>query len=353
MRRVAITDVAAAAGVSRSTVSNYLNRPDVLSPATRERIARAIDQLGFVPSDAARKISSGDSGTIGYVAFEFTNPFSGVIADAIERRAAETGRTVMIGNSAGSSARQLEYLELFERKRVSGLIVATVDELDPQLDAVRRRGTPIVITGRRSANETQASVSAADATGGYIAARHLLDLGRRRLAFVGGPLSVTQVSERIDGASRAVAEVPGASLTIVRADERSMNAGFAAGVELATRGDQLPDGVFAVNDLVGLGVVRGLTSFGIAVPERVAVIGFDGDEIAAVAAIPLSTISTPGEAIGEAAFDLLLSELGEPVRSFPSRQHVIPPRLIVRASTVADAAEPGGHEDAQQHPRSL
>lgn len=336
MRRVAITDVARAAGVSRSTVSNYLNRPEVLSAVTRERIARAIAELGFVPSEAARNISSGDSNTIGYVAFEFTNPFSGVIADAIERRAAESGRTVMIGNSAGSPARQLEYLDLFERKRVAGVIIATLDGLEPQLAAMRERGTASVITGRRSSSPEQASVSAADADGGYLAARHLLDLGRRRLAFVGGPFDVQQVSERFDGASRAVREVPDASLTVLRADERSMNAGFAAGVEMATRGEQLPDGVFAVNDLVGLGVVRGLTSFGVTVPHDVAVIGFDGDEIAAVAAIPLSTISTPGDAIGEAAFDMLLREIAGEVEG--SRQRVIPPQLVARTSTIGDAA---------------
>jgi LacI family transcriptional regulator len=365
MKRVAITDVAAAAGVSRSTVSNYLNRPEVLSPSTRERIARAIDELGFVPSDAARKISSGDSRTIGYVAFEFTNPFSGVIADAIERRAAETGRTVMIGNSAGSTARQREYLELFERKRVAGIIIATLDELEPQLAAMRQRGTPSVITGRRASAPDQASVSAADAAGGYIAAGHLLDIGRRRLAFVGGPFHVKQVSERFDGASRAAREYPGATLTVLRADDRSMNAGFAAGVEMASRGDQLPDAVFAVNDMVALGVVRGLTSFGIDVPRDVAVIGFDGDEIGAVAAIPLSTISTPGEAIGESAFDLLMAELGEPLRTFESRHHVIDPELVVRASTVGDVpgahpahaaplAADSGHGDGKaRHPRAI
>ncbi|GAA2972162.1 LacI family transcriptional regulator [Microbacterium terrae] len=341
MKRVAITDVAAAAGVSRSTVSNYLNRPEILSPSARGRIARAIDELGFVPSDAARKISSGDTSTIGYVALEFTNPFSGLIADAIERRAIETGRTVMIGNSAGSTARQLEYLALFERKRVSGIIIATLDEIEPHLAAMRSRGTPSVVTGRRPLTAEQASVSAGDAEGGYLAARHLLEIGRRRLAFVGGPFSVQQVSERFDGASRAVREFPGASLSVLRADDRTMSAGFAAGVEMATRGDQLPDGVFAVNDLVGLGVVRGLTSFGVEVPRDVAVIGFDGDDIAAVAAIPLSTISTPGEAIGETAFDLLLHELGDTGRSFDSRQQVVAPRLIVRASTSgSDAPEP-------------
>lgn len=337
MKRVAITDVAEAAGVSRSTVSNYLNRPAILSASARERIERAIHDLGFVPSDAARKISSGDSTTIGYVAFEFTNPFSGVIADAIERRAAETGRTVIIGNSAGSATRQLEYLELFERKRVSGIIIATLDALEPQLAAMRGRGTPSVITGRHSTSLDQASVTAADANGGYLAAKHLLDIGKRRLAFVGGPFSVTQVSERFDGASRAVRECPGATLTVLRADDRTMNAGFAAGVEMATRGDQLPDGIFAVNDMVGLGVIRGLTSFGIDVPRDVAVIGFDGDEIAAVAAIPLSTINTSAEAIGETAFDLLLHELGEPGHDFSSRRQIVQPELIVRASSGADA----------------
>jgi len=337
MRRVAITDVATAAGVSRSTVSNFLNRPEILSPATRDRIQCAIDELGFVPSDAARKISSGDNRTIGYIAFEFTNPFAGVIADTIERRAAESGRTVLVGNSAGSTKRQREYLELFERKRVSGIIVATLDDLEPQLAAMRRRGTPSVITGRTSAAAEQASVSAADADGGYLAARHLLDIGRRRLAFVGGPFSVRQVSERFDGASRAVRETPGATLTVLRADERSMNAGFAAGVEMATRGEQLPDGVFAVNDMVGLGVVRGLTSFGIDVPRDVAVIGFDGDEIASVAAIPLSTISTSAESIGETAFDLLLHELGEPGHDFTTKSQIVQPELIVRASSSPDA----------------
>jgi LacI family transcriptional regulator len=338
MRRVAITDVAQAAGVSRSTVSNFLNRPEVLSPATRDRIQRAIDELGFVPSDAARKISSGDNRTIGYIAFEFTNPFAGVIADTIERRAAESGRTVLVGNSAGSTERQREYLELFERKRVAGVIVATLDDLEPQLAAMRRRGTPSVITGRTSDAADQASVSAADADGGYLAARHLLDIGRRRLAFVGGPFSVRQVSERFDGAGRAVRETPGATLTVLRADDRSMAAGFAAGVEMATRGEQLPDGVFAVNDMVGLGVVRGLTSFGVDVPRDVAVIGFDGDEIAAVAAIPLSTISTSAEAIGETAFDLLLHELGEPGHDFSSRRQIVQPELIVRASSSSETS---------------
>jgi LacI family transcriptional regulator len=338
MKRVAITDVAAAAGVSRSTVSNYLNRPEILSIDARERIARAIDELGFVPSDAARKISSGDTSTIGYIAMEFTNPFAGVIADAIERRAIETGRTVIIANSAGSTARQLEYLSLFERKRVAGVIIATVDEIEPQLAAMRRRGTPSVVTGRRPSTADQPSVSAGDAAGGYLAARHLLEIGRRRLAFVGGPFSVQQVSERFDGASQAVREFPGASLTVLRADDRTMTAGIAAGAELATRADQLPDAVFAVNDLVGLGVVRGLTSFGVDVPRDVAVIGFDGDDIAAVAAIPLSTISTPGELIGETALELLVQELGESERTFDSRQQIVAPNLIVRASTMGAAA---------------
>ncbi|GAA5200268.1 LacI family DNA-binding transcriptional regulator [Microbacterium jejuense] len=354
MKRVAITDVAAAAGVSRSTVSNYLNRPEILSPGARDRIARAIDELGFVPSDAARKISSGDTSTIGYVALEFTNPFSGVIADAIERRAIETGRTVIIGNSAGSTARQLEYLALFERKRVSGIIIATLDEIEPQLAAMLQRGTPSVITGRRSTNSGQASVSAGDADGGYLAAQHLLAIGRRRIAFVGGPFGLKQVSERFDGASRAVSEVADATLTVVRADDRTMNAGYAAGIEIATRGDQRPDAVFAVNDLVGLGVVRGLTEYGIDVPRDIAVIGFDGDDLAAVSAIPLSTISTSGEAIGETAFDLLLHEIGERGRTFDTRQQIVPPELVVRASTAGEGATVSGIQRASPAlPRSL
>jgi len=338
VKRVSIGDVAGAAHVSRATVSNFLNRPDVLSPSTRERVAEAIDRLGYIPSDAARKLISGDGGTIGYVALEFANPFAGLAADAIERRAATTGRTVLIANSAGLVQRQIEYLELFERKRVAGVIIAPATNLEPQLAQMRERGTPTVISGWRASSEDQPSVSADDARGGYLAAQHLLELGRTRIAFVGGPLTLTQVSERFDGASRAVRDTPGATLEILRADERDLTAGVAAGVEIATRGDQRPDGVFAVNDLVGLGIIRGLASCGVRVPDDVAVIGFDGDDIAAVASTPLSSIGVRAELIGEIAFDLLIDAIGGRPDAHGSLQRVIEPTLVVRDSTVGSQA---------------
>ena len=329
MKRVAIRDVAAEAGVSRSSVSNYLNHPDLLKTATRDRIASAIERLGFVPSDAARNIGSGDRTTIGYIAFELTNPFSGVIGDSIERRAMETGFTVLTCNSAGSPARQLEYMNLFERRRVAGLIVSPLSDIEPELLGMRKRGTPSVIMGRMAVHPTQSSVSVADSLGGEIAARHLLDIGRRDLVFVGGPLAVAQVSERFEGAARAIKDVPGASLSLVAHEDRTISGGIEA-AHMILRRRVRPDAVFAVNDLVGLGVIEGLQANGVRVPEDIAVIGFDGDEIGAFAATPLSTVRASGELVGRHAYDLLMEVISD---AEAARQLVVEPTLVLRDSS--------------------
>lgn len=118
--RVVLKDVANHAQVSSATVSNYLNKPEVLSSETRERIAASIAELGYVPSDAARKLRKNEINTIGFIVFEIANPHFGAVADAVERRARQEGWKLLIGNTLGSKARELEYLELFESQRIGG-----------------------------------------------------------------------------------------------------------------------------------------------------------------------------------------------------------------------------------------
>ena len=328
-------DVARHAGVSHATVSNFLNNPELLSTSTRRKIQAAVNELGYVPSDAARRLRKSVNPTIGFIAFEISNPDFGAVADAVEKRAHQAGWKVMIGNALGSIQRELEYLELFESQRVGGIIIAPIGDIEDRLAGMRERGTRSIIVGRNSKNKNQPSISFDDEGGGYQAVKHLLDIGRRRIAFVGGPFEVPQVNDRFQGAVRAVSERADASLEFIALEERSVKTGRTAGEQILKRSSQLPDGIFAVNDLVAFGVMQALQANGLSIPEDIAVIGFDDFDLDASAAVPLSSISTPHDAIGEAAVDLVLGKevAGDFISPAKSNQYVFSTELVPRQST--------------------
>ncbi|MDO7880742.1 LacI family DNA-binding transcriptional regulator [Salinibacterium soli] len=334
MARVGIREVATLAEVSLGTVSHYINHPDKVSPEKRERIQRAIDQLGFVRNNAAWQLRLGRSGTIAYIAPDVSNPFFATIAEGVEQRAATHDLSVFISNSNRSRAREDAYLELFESQRVQGMLVSSHHPIDDRLAQIRSRGIPSVLIGQRAADPTQPSVSIDDVTGGHMAVQHLLELGRRRVAFVGGPLGIRQVADRLEGANSAVREVPGAVLEIVNGTNRTIAEGREIGRAILARpADARPDAVFAVNDLLALGILQVLVHGGIRVPEDIALVGYDDIEFGEASIIPLTTIRAPHEGFGFAAVDLLVDAMSDEPRPDAPKQVIFQPELIVRAST--------------------
>jgi LacI family transcriptional regulator len=338
MAKVVILDVAKEAAVSKTTVSNYFNMPEKLSPEVSERIRVAIDKLGYVRSDAARQLRAGRSNVIGYVMFELGNTYFSDVANAIERRAAEAGLFVVLGNNGGNHARETSYLELFESQGVRGIIVAPVGPVDSLLATIRKRGTPSVITGRDAISEEQPSVSVQNTRGGYLATKHLIEIGKKHLAFVGGPLDIRQVSDRLLGATQAVREYGDVSLEIYPTDDRTIAVGRDVADRLL-RGElgRRPDGIFTANDALGIGLIDGIVSNSdIRVPEQLAVIGFDDLDIASSGSIPLSSVRTSHEDFGRMAVELLLAELGD-IPPLPTKHVVFDPEIVTRASTIGDA----------------
>jgi LacI family transcriptional regulator len=333
MARVGIREVATLAEVSLGTVSHYINHPSKVSPEKRERIQRAIDQLGFVRNNAAWQLRLGRSGTIAYIAPDVSNPFFATIAEGVEQRAATHDLSVFISNSNRSRAREDAYLELFESQRVQGMLVASPHPIDDRLAQIRGRGIPSVLIGQRAADENQPSVSIDDVAGGHMAAQHLLELGRRRLAFVGGPLGIRQVADRLEGASSAVRETPGAVLEVINGTNRTIAEGREIGRALLARpAESRPEAIFAVNDLLALGILQVLVHGGIRVPEDIALVGYDDIEFGEASIIPLTTIRAPHEGFGFAAVDLLVAAMADEQSDAP-KQVIFQPELIVRAST--------------------
>jgi len=332
---VSVREVAAAASVSVGTVSNVLNRPDKVAPATVARVLAAIEELGFVRNDAARQLRAGRSRSIGLIVLDVRNPFFTEVARGAEDRAAEEQMTILLGNSDENADRERSYLDLFEEQRVHGVLISPLGDDETRLQRLRGRDTPVVLVDRVSEDRNLSSVSVDDVVGGALAVRHLLDTGRRRIAFVGGPTSIRQVADRLEGARRAVAEVPGATLDVIDTESLTVLQGRAAGEAIRARpASERPDAIFAANDLLAVGVLQALIMMGsVRVPDDVALIGYDDIDFASAAVVPLSSIRQPASLIGYTAVDLLLKEAAARDDGFTPEQVVFQPELVVRAST--------------------
>lgn len=329
---VGIRDVAAAASVSVGTVSNVLNAPERVAPATVARVHAAIERLGFVRNDAARQLRAGRSRCVGLLVLDVGNPFFTDVARSAERHAAHSNLVVLLGTSDDDPQRERAYLETFDEQRVFGVLISPVGEDLDRLLALHRRGVPVVLVDRDGAGTPFASVAVDDVAGGRMATSHLCGLGRTRIAYVGGPMGLRQVADRLAGARHAADDYPGITLEVVSTDDLSVLAGRAAGESLCARPvDRRPDAVFCANDLLAIGMLQALSGNGVSVPGDVALIGYDDIEFARSVAIPLSSIRQPSADIGRTAIDLLLAAAESP-ESAP--QHVVfCPELVARAST--------------------
>jgi len=330
-----VKDVAAAAAVSVGTVSNVLNRPEKVAPETVARVHRAIESLGFVRNDAARQLRAGRSRSIGLVVLDTANPFFAEVARGAEERAARDGLAVLLGNSDQNAQRESAYLDLFREQRVHGVLL-TPRDLDPApLRRLALAGIPLVLVDGDIPGEQIPSVAVDDVQGGYAAAEHLLARGRRRIAFVAGPLTIRQVSDRLAGARRALETAPDAALEVIETTALTVLAGRAVGEQLALRAPaDRPDAVFCANDLLAVGVLQGAAILGdIRVPQDLAIIGYDDIDFAQAAVVPLSSIRQPAREIGATAVDLLREAAAAP--GSPARHVRFSPELVVRASTQA------------------
>jgi LacI family transcriptional regulator len=334
---ISIREVAAQAGVSVGTVSNVLNRPDIVAPPTRDRVNKAIKALGFVRNESARQLRAGRSRTIGLVVLDVANPFFTDVARGVEDEASMSGLSVILCNSDEQLPKETRYLELLEEHRVQGILITPVAGAGERLARLQRRGTPVILVDSRSPSGSQCSVAVDDVLGGDFAVSHLLEAGHERIAYVGGPLGLRQVADRLDGAARALQRAGGGADDLVMIETGALNvsAGQLAGAQIAEMpARQRPTAAFCANDLVALGLLQEMTRRQIRVPEDVAIVGYDDIEFAAAAAVPLSSVRQPRHQLGRTAAQLLLEEaLG--TDGHQHREVLFQPELEVRRSSQA------------------
>jgi LacI family transcriptional regulator len=333
-RGPSVKDVAAAARVSLGTVSNVLNRPDAVSPQTRARVEEAMADLGFVRNDAARQLRAGKSRVLAYVVLDATNPFFTDVAEGAELAAEAADLSLFLCNSDNRVQREMLHLARLEEQRVQGILVTPLEPDSDRLLALARRGTPVVIVDRTRDDADFCTVSVDDHLGGRLAVEHLIDRGHERIAFVGGPMSVGQVRDRLDGARSAWAEAgrDPERLVPVVTDGLTVGAGRSAGERITGYpARRRPTAAFCANDLLALGLLQQTIESGRRVPNDLAIVGYDDIEFAAAAAVPLTSVRQPRQELGRRAAELVVEEATDPRHRH--QQVLFQPELIARAST--------------------
>lgn len=331
---VSAREVARLAGVSVSTVSRTLARPDRVAPDTRERVLSAARSVGYRANPAARTLITGQTGAIGVVVPDLENPFFASVAKGVQRRAQSVGYALLLADSDEDPLQEAELVRTMAR-HVDGVVLCSPRGSDAML-ADLAEGCPIVLVNRRSEDIPAVVVDNRD--GVRQALDHLRALGHRTVAYVGGPRGSWSNGERLE-AFRSIGAKYGLTLVELGCFRPFVSGGVAA-ADLVIASEATA--VLAYNDLIALGMLERLRRRGVRVPEDVSVVGVDNVPVAALTSPPLTTVELPRVGSGRAGVDLLMAVLGGST-AVTSREplHQLSVQLIVRGSTGPPAARSG------------
>ena len=336
-QRVTIRDVANLAQVSLGTVSNVLNNPSVVAPTTRERVLEAISSIGFVRSTAAHQLRVGKSRTVGVVLLDIANPFFTEMLRGAEHVLRERDYVLIVCSTDESAEREQRCFRVLEEHRVDGLLISPVEQ---DLEGAARlvaHGIPAVLLDRDGSERGLCSATVDDIRGAELAADHLFELGHRVIAFVNGPTTIRQCFDRREGARRSVRRVrrrDRASLREIVVGALTIDQGEGAVGALLDL-EPRPSAVMCANDLLALGVLRGLGAAGVVVPDEMAVVGYDDVAFASMLSPSLTSVRQPKYELGAVAAELLLEEVAG--LAHEHRAVRFEPELVVRASSTPRA----------------
>ncbi|WP_346779641.1 LacI family DNA-binding transcriptional regulator [Streptomyces sp. S3(2020)] len=327
-----VKDVAREAGVSLGTVSNVLNRPEIVADATRTRVLSVIDSLGYVRAEGAR-LRDMASSVVAVMVPDLANPFYAALASGVEAAAREADLGIMVCSGARDPAGIARHMALLSSHQIRGAVLASAEGIGRTVSALRRNAVPFVMADQHAPQPSASSVGVDDVAGGHAAVRHLIEQGHRALVYLSGPDRLQQIRDRRRGALDAVAAagLPPTSLRELPCYDLTVAAGKDAGhriLGLPLR----PTAVFCANDLLALGVMQALYEAGLRVPDDIALVGYDDIEFAASAVVPLTSVRRPASLMGHRAGQLLVADTVQDTS--PRHRHlVLSPELVVRRST--------------------
>ena len=325
--RVTILDVAAAAGVSKSTVSRVLDeRLPRSDNETARRVRQIAADLGYFRDVSAASLRRGRTGTIGVIVPRLTDTVMAMLYEAIAQACAKRGLFAIVATTNDDPMADRAAADRLLRQGVDGLLLSTNRDDDDMTRELSERGVTYVLA-LRTDGKSLSSVGDDD-FGGFLATRHLLDLGHRRIGIIAGPDYASSSRGRLDGYRRAMAE---AGIEVdpawVAPSSFDIDTGAAAADRLMS-GANPPTAIFAVNDNTAIGAMSRLMQRGLSVPDDVSLVGYNDIPIVRHLATPLTTVRVPFDQVASAALDLLEASPS----SAAERIHRATPTLIPRKS---------------------
>jgi LacI family transcriptional regulator len=327
-----IRDVAKLAGISTMTVSRVLNNSGYISQDTRERVEKAIAELGYVPNSLARSLRFKQTNTIALVLTDITNPFFTTIARGVEDTASEQGFSVIFCNTDESAPEEAEHLNVLVQKQVDGVLLVPACCSAESVSFLQGHKVPVVVLDRRISDIWVDLVRGESEQAAYQLVRHLLDLGHTRIAILSGPQVTSTAVDRVAGYRRAMVEAGlDAGAERVYHAQFTLESGYQMAQQVLATTPR-PTALFAANNFIAIGAFRALRDVGLRVPEDMSLVAFD-DLPASLVMEPFLTVAAqPAYEMGQKATELLLARLsGEGPAD--CQEIVLPTEVIVRRSS--------------------
>ncbi|MDO7907740.1 LacI family DNA-binding transcriptional regulator [Paenibacillus sp. JX-17] len=330
-KKVTIEDVARQAGVGIATVSRALNNSGGISAKTKAHILQVVAEMGFVPNTSAQSLKIRQTRQIALAVPDIRNAIIPDIAWSVEQAAKQHDYRVVQINTLGNARLELETLREIKKLHVDGLVIMPLAYPKTLENMINQAGIPVSVInyGKTLSADLKADIVGLARQEGKLVMEHLLQIGRTRIAYAGAPKD--KIEERYRAYEKSLGQVD-ASLVYFGEDFSFETGRQAANYFYSLK--HMPDAIYAVNDMVAIGIVNRFKELGISVPEEVAVVGIDNNLWTTVTSPQISSVSIMGNEVGRLAAELLLKRIQSTSPTEYERVE-FEPRLIVRESSVA------------------
>lgn len=323
-----IKEVARRARVSTATVSRTINGSDKVTPETKERVQRAIEELKFYPNTWARALGSGRSRLYGLIISDITNPFFPELVKSFEDVAVQHGQEVLVANTNYDPARMEVCVSRMLQRKVDGVAIMTSEMDERLITEFESRGIPLVFLDTGNVRELASNIVVDYAAGVQAATEHLLALGHTEIAFIAGPSTLRSARIRRDAFEKEMERV-GLDASLIEEGNHQVNSGHDAMARLLAR-KRRPTAVLASNDMTAIGALGAIHEKSVRVPEEISIAGFDDISLSAFTQPALTTVKLSREEIARLAFRALYNIRQE---GGMGRELTVKPTLVVRGST--------------------
>jgi LacI family transcriptional regulator len=326
-----VHDVAKEAGVSAITVSRVINNSGYISQATKEKVEKAVEKLGYVPNTLARGLRSKRTHTLALIVTDITNPYFTLMARGVEDSAGASDYTVIYCNTDESETKEEKYANMLAQRQVDGVLLVPAGGNANTVRFLQTNGIAVVVLDRRVVGVKTDFVFSDSQTGANRLIKLLIDLGHKHIAVITGPKKVSTSIDRVSGYREALREAGLLELENISYGTFNQQSGYTLAKQVMLRSPR-PTAIMGANNFITIGIIKAIEELGLRVPEDVSVVGFDDLPESMLIKPILTEAAQPAYEIGRAATDLLIKRISGELTG-RCKELVLPTEIIERQSS--------------------